>query len=107
MGPKHAEDREPASIIVPAGDSAVIVRLGTDISLATHARVMELLRRLDLAAPIPGVLDLVPAYTSVMVRFDPLLTAYADIERQLLSLLAASRPRARTRRQGRVIRIPV
>ncbi len=107
MGPKNAEDRDLASTIVAAGDSAVIVRLGTDISLATHARVMELLRRLDLAAPIPGVLDLVPAYASVMVRFDPLLTAYADIERQLRSMLAASRPKVRAARRGRQVRVPV
>ena len=107
MGPKKAEDRDLASSIVAAGDSAVIVRLGTDISLATHARVMELLRRLDLAAPIPGVLDLVPAYASVMVRFDPLLTAYADIERQLRLMLAASRPRVGATRRGRLVRVPV
>ena len=107
MGPKNAETRDLASSIVAAGDSAVIVRLGTDISLATHARVMELLRRLDLAAPIPGVLDLVPAYASVMVRFDPLLTAYADIERQLRLILAASRPKVRATRRGRLVRVPV
>ena len=107
MGPKNAEDRDLASSIVAAGDSAVIVRLGTDISLATHARVMELLRGLDLAAPLPGVLDLVPAYASVMVRFDPLLTAYADIERQLRLILATSRPRVRATRRGRLVRVPV
>ena len=107
MGPKNAEDRDLGSSIVAAGDSAVIVRLGTDISLATHARVMELLRRLDLAAPIPGVLDLVPAYASVMVRFDPLLTAYADIERQLRLILVASQPRVRSTRRGRLVRVPV
>jgi KipI family sensor histidine kinase inhibitor len=107
MARASAEKADGPGRIMPAGDSAIIVRLGTDISLATHARVMELLRRLDLSGPPPGVLDVVPAYASVMVIFDPLLTSYVDLEERLLALLQTMRPVARVSRRGRLVRIPV
>jgi KipI family sensor histidine kinase inhibitor len=107
MGRANSEEAVGTFQIMPAGDSAIIVRLGTDISPATHYRVMELLRLLDLSGPLPGVLDLVPAYASVMVIFDPLLVSYADLEGRLRSLLAAMRPVRRLSRRGRLIRIPV
>jgi KipI family sensor histidine kinase inhibitor len=107
MARANAEEAYGPIQIVPAGDSAIIVRLGIDISPATHARVMELLRLLDLSAPLPGVLDLVPAYASVMVAFDPLLTHYDDLEGRLRTLLQTMRPVARLSRRGRLVRIPV
>jgi KipI family sensor histidine kinase inhibitor len=107
MARVNAEEADAPIPIVPAGDSAIIVRLGTVISPATHARVMELLRRLDLSGPLPGVLDLVPAYSSVMVTFDPLMIRYVDLEERLRLVLQTMRPVARVSRRGRLVRIPV
>jgi inhibitor of KinA len=59
--------------IIPLGDSAVIVRLRVDFESAPQeslAATLQATRRLE-AAHLPGVLELVPAYTTVAVFYDP------------------------------------
>lgn len=53
----------------PLGDSAVVVTLGSSIDEATLLRVRSLTAALERAAP-PGLVDLVPAYTTVTVFYD-------------------------------------
>lgn len=91
--------------IVPAGDSALLVRFGTATSPAAHARVLALLRALDRTPPA-GVRDLIPAYASLLVCFDPLITCPTAIETDLRSVLGTLRVRA-TSAQGRLVRIRV
>jgi len=61
--------------IIPLGDSALVVRVrqqfedAPDETLDEVLRVFELLQR----APIPGVIELAPAYTSIGVFFDPVV----------------------------------
>lgn len=54
----------------PLGDRAILIELGDAIDEATHRRVLSVCARLD-ERPIPGVVDLVPAFTSVTVHYDP------------------------------------
>lgn len=54
-----------------AGDQAVLVELGDTISPALNLQVRRLCAAVQRAA-IPGVIDLHPAYASVLIRFDPL-----------------------------------
>ena len=56
--------------IQPLGEAAFAVTLGEAISLAASARVLAL-KRTILSASLPGVCEVVPAYTSLLVRFDP------------------------------------
>jgi inhibitor of KinA len=56
--------------ITPLGDTALLLELGTTIDESTHRRVQAAWRSLA-AAPLPGVLELVPAYTTVTVFYDP------------------------------------
>jgi len=56
--------------IVPLGDSALLVRLGEHIDEATHARVQAAVQALD-AAPLPSVGEIVPAYTTVTLFYNP------------------------------------
>jgi KipI family sensor histidine kinase inhibitor len=51
------------------GESALLVSLGTGVSPALNGRVHALAGRLRLLA-LPGVLDIVPAFASVLVTFD-------------------------------------
>ena len=65
--------------IVPLGDSALIVRVRDRFEDAPDEALNEVLRtfrRLQDAA-IPGVIELVPAYTTVAVFFDPMVVASA------------------------------
>lgn len=53
----------------PLGDSAVVVTLGSSIDEATLLRVRSLTAALERAAPA-GLIDVVPAYTTVTVFYD-------------------------------------
>lgn len=57
-------------VITPLGDMALQVEVGTSIDEPTHRRVQTAWRALA-AAPLPGVTEVVPAYTTVTVFYDP------------------------------------
>lgn len=68
----------------PAGAGALLADFttasdGGAIDAATFARVVALDRALA-AAPPPGLLEAVPAYASLLLVFDPLVTDHAAIE---------------------------
>ena len=71
-----------------ASDQALLVSLGEAIGLPVHRRVVQLLRRIE-AARWPGVVNLHPAYCSILIRFDSLLTSHADLEARVRGLLGA------------------
>lgn len=56
--------------LVAMGDSAVLIRLGDRIDLPTHRRIMALCTRLA-ARPPAGMIEYVPAFSSVAVIYDP------------------------------------
>jgi inhibitor of KinA len=55
----------------PLGDRAIHIELGSSISEATHRLVRAVCSRLD-ERRVPGVVEYVPAFTSVVVHYDPL-----------------------------------
>lgn len=59
--------------IRPVGDTALLVEYGETIDPATNARVAAL-DRLLAQDPPPGLISLTPAYASLMVGYDPLVT---------------------------------
>jgi inhibitor of KinA len=54
----------------PLGDQAVTITLGYSIDEATHRRVGAVVARLDRDRPA-GMIDVVPAFASVTVHYDP------------------------------------
>jgi len=56
--------------IVPLGDSAVLIKLGEKPDRETHEKVRILSDHLS-AHPFDGMVELIPAYTSVTVLYDP------------------------------------
>lgn len=62
--------------ITPLGDSALIVELGEAINEPTHLRV-QAARRALMAEPLPGVSEVVPAYTTVTLFYDPWVVVQA------------------------------
>ena len=56
--------------IVPLGDTALLLEIGETIDESTHRRVQTAWQALA-AAPLPGVSELVPAYTTVTVFYNP------------------------------------
>jgi|GEM_PF-2595 len=59
---------------IPLGATALMVRLGDRIDRELSLRIARLVDHLDRSA-IPGVVDLVPAYTTVIIQIDPELTS--------------------------------
>jgi KipI family sensor histidine kinase inhibitor len=60
----------------PLGDSALLVRLGDGIDIATNRSALALAATLRAAA-LPGIRDIVPAYASVCVHYDIAVLASA------------------------------
>ncbi|MDP9370565.1 MAG: 5-oxoprolinase subunit PxpB [Chloroflexota bacterium] len=86
------------------GDATLRVELATEAGPEATARVVGLTAALDEASP-PGLLDLIPAYTVLLVVFDPALADPDDLEALIYRLAAelADRPAAEPRR----VRLPV
>jgi KipI family sensor histidine kinase inhibitor len=83
----------------PAGDLAVSVELGDDISVEVNTRVRALEYLLQQRA-VSGVVETVPSFRALLVYYDPLVIGYdtlcamlADLETQVSITVL---PRART-----------
>ena len=88
----------------PVGVSGVLAVLGDSISEQTGAQVAAL-REAIAAAHISGVEEIIPAYASLLVKYDPFLTDYAalcEALRRLEKTFSAS-----TVQSGRIVEIPV
>ena len=99
--------------ITPLGDSALILEVGEQIDEPTHHRVQAALAALE-ASPLPGVTELVPAYTTVTLFYDPVRALAAgappaDIAGWLgaQALARAGKARGGARGSGRKVEIPV
>jgi inhibitor of KinA len=75
-------------VIQPLGDQAILVRFGAEISPELHARVRSTLAALDAERP-PWMVDLVPAYASVLVVYDPLAVEPDEVTAWIARGLAA------------------
>jgi KipI family sensor histidine kinase inhibitor len=69
-----------------AGDSALVVEFGETADRAISERVLALADAIEARA-IPGVVELVPTFRSLMVHYDPLRLAAADLEAEIAPLL--------------------
>ncbi len=67
--PEHCAGRG-AWRIAPLGDRALIIECGDRVDPQTHARVRDAAARL-CAAALPGVTDVVPAFTTVALHYRP------------------------------------
>lgn len=89
--------------LVPSGDTALVVEFGDTVDRELNARVLALARRLG-AAQIPGVVEQVPTFRSLMVHYDPVRLLFKDLCGEVERLLAGLEPEARA---GRVFTLPV
>jgi len=56
--------------VEPLSEDTLLLRFGERIDIALNAQVHAAARRLR-TAPVHGVLDIAPAYASILLRFDP------------------------------------
>ena len=94
----------PLPALLPLGDRAIVVRLAERIDNDAFDRVQALSQCLAKAS-ISGVVEYVPAYTTVTIYYDPLRASYSDVYsavEQLCPEAAASE-----KLPARTIEIPV
>ena len=89
--------------LLALGDAAFTVEFGSGIAPETHARVLGFAAALAACA-IPGVIELVPAFRSVTVHFDP---DRVDPPRLAADLLALAHAGHEAAASGRRWVIPV
>ena len=87
--------------ILPCGDSALAVEFGTVVDPRLNARVLALDERL---AGIPGIVEAVPTYRSLLVHYDPVATDFATLS---AALVERARDLPDEPREGRLWRVPV
>jgi len=99
--------------ITPLGDNALVLEVGTVIDESTHRRVQAAWRALA-AAPLPAVSELVPAYTTVTLFYDPWAAVQAGAPAQGVADWLGAQVRERLKNppktekvKPRIVEIPV
>lgn len=64
--------------IVPLGDSALLVQFGDEIDITINRRVHTLAALINISSP-HGVIETVPAYTTLVVHYDPLILSFMQV----------------------------
>jgi KipI family sensor histidine kinase inhibitor len=88
-----------------AGDSALVIEFGNEISETINREIKFVTDALD-GAKLGGVLDLTPTYRSILVNFDPLVTPASGITDFVTGILK-NHTGSREASGGEVIEIPV
>jgi len=87
--------------ILPSGDTALIVEFGRSIDPAVNRQVLALDRTVASEA-IPGVLETIPTYRSLLVHYDPVQVGFVALSETLLSLARLPVPAESAVRRWRV-----
>lgn len=87
------------------GDSTFRLGLGDEISPLVHGRVLRYKKELD-SLKLDGIVEIVPAYNSLSIQYDPLVL---DIERlkEILKNLSENEIEDQNQAPGRLVRVPV
>jgi inhibitor of KinA len=99
--------------LYPLGDAAVVLEFGQAIAPATHQLIRAFAQVLAQHPP-PGLREVVPAFTTLTVYYDPLVlfalgetSPYEQITSELQQLLPAAQAAADDYLPGPLIEIPV
>jgi KipI family sensor histidine kinase inhibitor len=89
--------------LLPAGDTALSVEFGDSVDRGLSALVLALARRVA-EAKVPGIVECVPTFRSLMIYYDPLLLPYAVLAARIAKLTQDLRA---DETAGRSWRLPV
>lgn len=93
---------DPAPRILPCGDAALAVEFGDRVDPALNARVLGLDAR--IRAGLPGLVETVPTYRSLLIHYDPIATSFEQVSEAALALAAGLSDEPA---KGRLWRVPV
>ena len=72
---------------LPASDCSLLFRADTEFSLPANQTILRLFRCVR-QRNIRGMTSVSPAYVTLLIRFDPLITDHHTLERAVRELLA-------------------
>jgi inhibitor of KinA len=86
------------------GDRAVLAELGDSISESINRKVMELNWKVR-STPTEGILETVPAFSSLLIYYDPLVTDFDEVSQFLLEISKIHGENIKE--TGKLVQIPV
>lgn len=104
--PPDPADQSPLPDIAWTGEHHILLSFGNAISAEVQDRVHAACQRIS-RAQIPGLCDIVPAYTTILLGFDPLAAALADPQHALRAALATRPGDSEPAPALRTVEIPV
>ncbi len=78
LAPEVIDDARAYPRLLPAGDSGILIELGSEIDPVINARIVSLANLIE-TAEIAAVIELVPTYRSLLVSYNPLETGYDEM----------------------------
>jgi len=93
--------------LVPAGDSAIVIELGSEIDPNVNDQIYSLVKTVEMAG-LEAVRELVPTYRSLLVSYDPLVSRFVEMNERLAELVDRSKDRPdKEAEQARIVELPV
>lgn len=92
------------NIVKPVGDQGIMISFGNQISDEINGNVTSFVTDFK-KKEFDGIIDIIPAYSSVLVSYDPFVWAYKDIKEEIEVLLTAKK--SSTSKRKRIYEIPV
>ena len=71
---------------LPCGDTAFSVQLGLEINRETCLKVLSLKAVIEKFS-VPGIIETVPSYRSLLVHYDPLITRQKTLIKRLIEII--------------------
>lgn len=90
--------------ILTAGDSSILIEFGKEINPEINGKITSLVQLMK-EQHIEGVVDMIPAFCTLLVNYDPRVITYEEIRNRMEKLLKIETRASESRR--RVYEIPV
>lgn len=90
--------------ILTAGDSALLIEFGKEINPETNRKIAAIVQ-LMREQHIEGIVDVIPAFCSLLINYDPRVLSYEELKERMENLLKMETKTETTRK--RIFEIPV
>lgn len=90
--------------ILTAGDSALLIEFGNEINPETNRRITALVQLMK-EQHIEGIVDIIPAFCSLLINYDPRVLSYEELKERMEHLLKMEAKTEDTKK--RIFEIPV
>ena len=90
--------------ILTAGDSSLLIEFGKEISPEINQKISATVQMMR-EQHIEGVVDIIPAFCSLLINYDPRVVSYEDLKERMQNLVKLDAKTGETKKK--VFEIPV